>query len=126
LFGGYATRDKGGADQDAAGPGIGVNYFFTENFGIGADTYADAFEPPYLLTTSGIFRYPLGDSGLAPYAFAGFGRQWDHAAQWMGHLGAGAEFRFNAHTGFFIDARRVFPVNTDDFALWRFGFRVAF
>ena len=126
LFGGYATRDKGGADNDAAGPGIGINYFFTENFGIGADTYSDAFEPPYLLNASGIFRYPVGGSGFAPYGFAGFGRQWDHAAQWLGHIGAGAEYRFNAHTGFFVDARRVFAGNTSDFALWRFGFRIAF
>jgi len=126
VFGGYADRDKGGADKSAAGPGIGVNYFFTQYLGVGSDSYADAFELPYQLTGSGIFRYPIGDSGFAPYAFAGFGRQWSHAPQWFGHIGGGGEYRFNANTGFFVDVRRVLADRTSDYTLWRFGFRVAF
>lgn len=100
-----------------------MNYFLTENFGVGADSYADAFEPPYLLNASGIFRYPFGAPGLAPYVFAGFGRQWDHAAQWLGHVGAGVEYRLNPETGIFVDAREVFAAKTDDYILVRFGFR---
>jgi len=76
LFGSYVTRDKDGADKDAWGIGAGLNYFITENIGAGIDTYADAFETPYLLNFSGIYRYPIHDMGLAPYGFAGFGRQW--------------------------------------------------
>src|SRR2546425_11833701 len=79
FAGGYATRDKGGFDKDAFGIALGVNYFITENIGVGADTYADAFTAPYMLNFSGIFRYPISDTGFAPYGFGGFGRQWDHA-----------------------------------------------
>ena len=75
LLGSYVTRDKGGADRDAWGIGAGLNYFILDNIGVGLDTYADAFEAPYLLNFSGIYRYPIADVGLAPYGFAGFGRQ---------------------------------------------------
>ena len=69
LFGDYATRDKSGHSGDAWGLGLGANYFFTRNLGIGADTYADAFQVPYLLNGSVIYRYPLMETGLAPYGF---------------------------------------------------------
>ncbi len=124
ILGGYATRDKGGADDDAFGIGAGVNYFIFDNIGVGIDTYADAFTAPYLLNFSGIYRYPIKDLGLAPYGFGGFGRQWEHNPRWTGHLGAGAEYRFNTKTGVFLDGRRVF--GGDDYALWRLGFRFAF
>ena len=124
--GGYATRDKGGADKDAFGIALGVNYFITENIGAGVDTYADAFTAPYALNFSGIYRYPISDTGFAPYGFAGFGRQWEHAAQWTGHIGLGLEFRVNTHTGLFLDGRRVFADTTSDYALWRLGLRFGF
>lgn len=126
LLGSYVTRDKGGADRDAWGIGAGLNYFILDNIGVGVDTYADAFEAPYLLNFSGIYRYPVPEMGLAPYAFAGFGRQWEHAAQWLGHIGLGLEYRFNSKTGVFVDGRRVFAGNTSDYAAWRFGLRFAF
>ena len=126
ILGGYATRDKRGHDKDAFGIGAGVNYFFTRNIGVGADTYADAFNVPYLLNASGIFRYPIPETGFAPYAFGGFGRQWEYAPQWTGHLGLGLEFRINARTGVFLDARRVFAGQTSDYALWRAGVRLGF
>ncbi len=121
-FGFTATRDKGGADKQAWGLGAGLNYFFTECWGLGVETYADAFEVPYLLNGSALFRYPLDDF-LAPYAFAGFGRQWEHAPQWLGHVGIGLDFRVFARTSLFADLRGVFPGNTKDYALVRFGFR---
>src|SRR4051812_15832879 len=52
LLGSYATRSKGGASTDAWGLGAGLNYFFTPYFGVGVDTYAQAFEIPYLLNGS--------------------------------------------------------------------------
>ena len=126
LLGTYATRDRKGRSEDAWGLGAGINYFITRNIGVGADTYADAFHAPYLLNASVIYRYPLPDIGLAPYGFAGFGRQWEYAPQWTGHLGAGAEFRFNRKTGVFLDVRGVFPDRTKEYALWRAGVRLGF
>ena len=90
------------------------------------DSYFDAFEAPYLLNASGIFRYPVGGTSLSPYGFGGFGRQWEHAAQWQSHVGAGVEYRLNSRTGVFVDGRRVFPDRTRDLAVWRFGLRFGF
>jgi hypothetical protein len=127
LFGYTATKDKGGGDHQAWGPGVGLNYFFTDNFGVGAEGYADAFETPYLVNVLGEARYPIpGMESLAPYAFIGLGREWAHAPQWLGHFGAGVEFRFNTRTGVILDARRVIAGNSPDYTLVRFGFRVAF
>jgi len=126
LLGCYATRDRHGSDSDAWGVGVGVNFFFSRYIGIGADTYADAFKTPYLLNGSLIARYPVPETALAPYAFAGFGRQWDFAPQWLGHIGLGLEFRLNPRTGIFLDARRVFPDITRDYSVWRAGLRLAF
>lgn len=125
VFGFYGSRDKGG-NKDAWGPGVGINYFFTQNIGVGADTYADAFEVPYLLDASGIYRYPIKDTAFAPYGFAGMGRQWDHAARWFGHLGVGIEYRLKPKTGVFADIREVFPTEKSDYAVFRFGFRFRF
>ena len=125
VAGYYASRDKGG-NNDAWGTAVGFNYFFTENFGAGADTYFDAFTLPYLLNADGIFRYPIHRTKLAPYGFAGFGRQWTHAAQWLGHVGAGMEYRFQPKMGAFLDVRAVFPSETKDYAVLRFGFRFVF
>jgi hypothetical protein len=125
AFGFYGSRDKGG-NHDAWGMGVGANYFFTRNIGAGADTYMDAFTIPYLLNVDGIYRFPLKQRGLAPYGFAGIGRQWDHAAQWLGHVGVGIEYRWRPQLGAFFDAREVFPSETQDYAVLRFGFRFVF
>ena len=126
LFGFSNSRNKNGGNQDAWGPGLGVNYFLTQNVGVGVDTYADAFHTPYQLNASGIFRYPLPGFGLGPYAFTGFGRQWDNRSLWMGHIGARVEMRFSYRTGVFVDVREVFPDKTKDSTLVRFGVRLKF
>jgi hypothetical protein len=132
LMGFYASRDKGGGNSSAAGTGLGFNYFITQYLGVGADTYADAFTWPYLLNANAIFRYPIPRTSIAPYAFAGFGREWWHAPQWMGDFGAGAEYRLSQigrwehPIGFFADVRGVFPGETRDYAVVRFGFRLVF
>jgi len=124
AFGFGATRDKDGNSTTAWGPGVGINYFFTRNLGAGADTYSDAFTIPYNLNFSGIFRYPIADSRFAVYGIGGFGRQWKYSAQWLGHVGAGGEYRFNPKWSFFTDIRGEFPTETKDYALFRFGFRI--
>jgi hypothetical protein len=126
LFGYTASRDKGGGNHQAWGPGVGVNYFFNEYLGVGADSYADAFVLPYLLNGSAILRYPINRTPIAVYGFGGFGREWTHAPQWMEYLGGGGEYRFGHNTGAFLDIRGVFPNETDDYWLLRFGFRITF
>ena len=129
LYGFGATRDKGGGDTTAWGPGVGANYFITRTIGIGADSSADAFEIPYMLNGSAFYRYPFEETGFAAYGFGGFGRQWDHAAQWLGHIGIGGEYRctWGGYVGsVFVDVREEFPTETKDYTVVRFGFRLPF
>jgi hypothetical protein len=125
AFGFYGSKDKDGKDE-AWGMGVGINYFFSKYFGIGVETYMDAFEIPYLLNGQGIFRFPIKATGLAPYAFGGGGRQWQHSPQWLYDAGVGIEYRFKPCVGAFFDAREVFADRTPDYAVLRFGFRFAF
>jgi hypothetical protein len=132
AFGFYGSQNKDGG-SGAWGPGAGINYFFTQNFGIGADTYADAFNSPYLLNANGIFRFPISRSYVAPYVFAGFGRQWEHEPRWTGDFGGGIEYRLSRQirpdlvpqVGLFADVRGVFPTEAGNFAVLRFGIRFA-
>jgi len=125
AFGFYGSKNKDGM-HDAWGMGVGANYFISKYFGIGADTYFDAFEVPYLLNGQAIARFPIKATGMAPYAFGGGGRQWEHSPQWLWDVGVGIEYRIHPHMGAFFDAREVFPDHTKDYAVLRFGFRFAF
>ena len=123
AFGFYSERDKSGVDKNTFGIGVGVNYFLTDTIGFSAETYGDAFTTPYLITVSGIYRYAVPEWNLAAYGFAGGGREWEHAPQWLGHLGIGLEFRFTPNLAAFSDIRGVFPIETASHALFRFGVR---
>ena len=125
LFGAYGTRDKDGGDGNAFGIGAGVNYFFTDNIGVGVDTYTDGIRFPYMLNASAIYRFAT-ESMFNPYAFAGFGRQWKYAAQWTGHIGGGAEYKMKSGIGIFLDGRFVLAQETSDYGLLRVGVRLGF
>jgi hypothetical protein len=125
LFGAYATRDKDGNGDNTWGLGLGVNYFLTENMGVGVDTYTDGIRVPYMLNASFIYRFATWRS-IDPYAFAGFGRQWEHASQWTGHFGGGAEYNLKLGPSIFLDGRLVLPGDTGTYGLIRFGVRLRF
>ena len=99
--------------------GIGVNYFFTRNVGIGVDAtwlYAkeasdtDGVEGDHTtihnFTGSLIFRLPMDESCLAPYFFVGGGFHVD-GEQWASaHAGVGIEYRIVPQkVGLFADGR---------------------
>ena len=125
LFGIYTTRDRDGESDSELGLGAGFNYFFNSAMGIGADTYVDGVEWPYLLNVSFIYRFPELKP-VSPYAFAGLGRQWAHAPQWLGHLGGGAEYTWSEGMAVFADARFVLPQDTDNHVVVRAGVRFGF
>jgi hypothetical protein len=110
------------------GVGAGINYFITRNIGIGADAYSENTTGAFIDSASAslILRLPLGQSGFAPYAFGGGGRQFDMAEAWFAQAGAGMEYRFTPHVGVFIDARGVVPKETKYYGVARFGVRLAF
>ena len=115
------------ARRDArGGGGVGINYFFCRYVGVGADMLSENLNP-FVYSASGnvIGRIPIGDTGLAPYVFAGGGYQWHYAHDGFGQAGAGLEYRFARHFGVFVDGRGVLPEH-HDYGLFRAGLRVSF
>jgi len=110
------------------GAGAGINYFITQNIGIGGDAYSENTTGTFIDSASAnlILRLPLGQSGFAPYAFGGGGHQFDVAKLWFGQGGAGMEYRFNPHVGVFLDARLVMPNETRYYGVARLGMRFSF
>jgi len=115
-------------ERGKLGAGLGINYFITRNLGLSGEIYSE--------NTSGVFidnasanltlRFPLGQTGLAPYVFGGGGRQFDRLESWFGQGGGGLEWRFTPHIGIFADARLVIPDEARYYGLGRLGLRFAF
>jgi len=110
------------------GGGAGVNLFFNRMVGIGADAWSEDLHDHAVDDVSGslIVRFPLADSGVAPYVFGGGGYQFDPIPQGFGQFGGGIEFRFNPHAGLFVDARYLVTRKSEDFGLARLGLRFGF
>jgi hypothetical protein len=110
------------------GGGAGVNFFLTKCLGIGGDFGSTTFKHSFVNTTTGnlIFRFPIGDTGLAPYIFGGAGYQFQGIDQIIGGGGLGLEFRLAPHFGIFVDGRYLAAVKTEDFGEGRAGVRLSF
>lgn len=110
------------------GAGVGLNYFFTQMIGVGADVYSESTSGAFIDSASAnlILRFPLGSSGFAPYAFGGGGHQFDGAEAWFAQVGGGLEYRFTPQVGVFFDARWVIPDETKYYGVARLGLRFAF
>jgi hypothetical protein len=115
-------------DNTKLGGGVGVNYFFTRNLGIGAEAYTESNGGDFVnsATANALLRLPLGASGFAPYALAGGGYRFDDVPTWLVQAGAGIEYRFCKNLGVFLDARCVIPEKTTYYGLARAGVRFAF
>lgn len=130
-IGKYTINHLSGAriKQDGElGAGVGLTYFITRNFGIGAEAYSENTTGVFVDSASAnvIARLPLGQSGFAPYAFGGGGRQFDLAEVWFAQAGAGLEYRFTPKVGVFTDVRWVLPEETKYFGVGRLGMRFSF
>jgi len=148
LFGQYSVgegpRQAGIFRDHGWGGGIGINYFFSRNWGLGVDAaWLYAKEPDYVansghgnttlhnFTGSVIFRIPMDELCLAPYLYAGGGATVD-GEQWAtAHGGAGVEYRFSPGKGVFVDARWTylgdrFGHEDLNFFSTRVGFRFTF
>jgi hypothetical protein len=114
------------------GGGVGLNYFLTDLVGLGAD-FNISSKPDDLnlvdqVLGDVIFRFPIGNTGLAPYAIGSGGRAMSPRYDWVYGGGVGVELRFNPTTGIFSDARFLWSDRTtaDDRLLIRAGVRVTF
>jgi hypothetical protein len=115
-------------DDSELGIGVGLNYFFTRNLGLGADVYSENSSGSFIDSASAnlILRLPLGEGGFAPFAYIGGGRQFDMAEEWFAQVGVGIEYRFTPQIGAFLDARAVFPEEVDYYGVARLGMRFGF
>ena len=136
LFGSYVHAEKkienifhqGIRHNGFWGGGVGLNYFFCRELGIGGDVNMpdDGFHLVDNVDGNLIARMPIANSGFAPYVYGGGGRQIDPAWEWEGHAGVGIEYRFNPGTGIFSDARYTWVKHTSDEILLRAGVRFIF
>ena len=110
------------------GGGVGLNYFFAKNVGIGADVDMGANGGTFVDAALGnlILRLPIESAGLSPYVFGGGGRGFDPTGQWLWDGGVGLEFRFNPVTGLFVDGRYIWAETTSDALYLRAGLRLVF
>jgi len=151
LFGQYSVGEgphQAGVMRDHGwGGGIGINYFFTRNIGLGIDAaWLDVKESAdfqrhdadnkntalHNFTGSAIFRLPIPSTCLAPYAYAGGGFEVD-GRQWASaHAGLGLEYRIKPNKlGLFLDGRWTYLGDRDDrndlnFFSARAGVRIVF
>ncbi|HEY0548338.1 MAG TPA: hypothetical protein VGF13_01980 [Verrucomicrobiae bacterium] len=112
------------------GPGLGISYFPHRNIGIQGEAYHDSSrgDHHYIDAIGGhvVGRFPIGQSGAAPYIFGGVGRQFDPGIQWTWDAGPGIEWRFHAHIGFFMDGRFVWADKSREYGLGRVGIKLGF
>ncbi len=120
------------------GGGLGVNYFFSQYFGVGIDDTVGGYEKiagqgaeaVNSLQGDLIARYPICAWNLAPYAMIGGGANWGCATQGDGNAGVGVEYRFTRNIGMFADCRWLYGGNDGgarlSMALPRVGVRFAF
>ncbi len=125
----FETRITG--NRGVWGGGVGVNYFFTRELGIGGEADILANVPGNFVDQfngSLILRFPLDPSGFAPYIFGGGGRVTNPLWAWEGHAGVGVEYRLNPVVGVFSDVRYIWVdnVNLTDRLMIRAGLRLVF
>ena len=113
---GHAPDHAGPFREHAWGGGVGMNYFWTKNLGVGIDGDLKRgvqnrvsgvgrrnFEQ---FTGSLIFRLPLEEYALAPYGFLGGGVTTDVGTLASAHAGIGVEYRLVPNQiGLFTDTR---------------------
>jgi hypothetical protein len=126
TFGLYGWSVEGSHD-DGFGGGVGVNYFFLRNLGVGIDgSLRDASSALWTASASLIVRFPIeGSVCVAPYILGGGGVQTNGTTHGAFHAGGGLEFRLPAGFGFFGEGRYYWAGN-DDQVQARLGFRVVF
>jgi len=110
------------------GAGLGLAYYFHRNIGIEGYAYSEDTKGHFVDQVGGdlIARFPIAQSGFAPYILGGAGRQFDPVIQWVWDAGGGIQWRFIEHVAIFADARYVWCDDTKDYGLGRLGIKFGF
>lgn len=110
------------------GMGADVEYFFLRYLGIEAEAWSENPDHVFVNDVGGnlVARIPIGNTGLAPYAFGGAGHSFVPVPATYGDFGAGLEFRFCRWAGVFVDGRYVIPDRLGNYGMGRAGVRFSF
>lgn len=124
VFGAFSNY-KG---DNGFGGGIGLNYFFTRNIGLGIEAqYVDTDNSAWTGTGSVIFRFPIeGSFCWAPYLKVQGGVTDNDVKAGFYGGGGGVEFRLNPHWGLFAEGTYNWAAADQDFANARLGVRFVF
>ncbi len=135
AFGSYLTTERPVVgwghswDHGSWGGGLGLNYFFLQDLGVGVESSAQTDTQHFIDHVGGdlIARLPIQTAHLAPYVFGGGGRSFNPDWRWYLDGGAGLEFRLNPKLGLFTDGRYMWKDGKkNDQVLLRAGIRLAF
>lgn len=138
VFGYLRTRDF---DNERTGVGLGLNYFYTQNWGIGIEGSSGDVGGIFVESArlNLIYRIPINRSAV--YVFAGAGADFcvppipssspssikeDDGEVFAFCFGTGLEHRFSKHLGMFADVRFEKPEHRSAQALGRVGLRIPF
>lgn len=127
VFGSYTSVTGGSELGDNFGGGLGANYYFTRNIGLGADVNVDggSSDTVWRFTGALLLRYPLELGGLclAPYAKLGGGYESDSGDAFV-TTGGGLEFRITPRVGIYTEGS--YNWSNDNFWQARTGLRFVF
>jgi opacity protein-like surface antigen len=116
VFGSYSNSVHRSDHGDGFGGGLGVNYFFTRNLGVGvsgniSDGDVNGF---WNIDADIIARLPFeGSICWAPYVLAGGGVTTDGGTYGSWHAGGGLEWRVTHTIGVFGEGRYIWAEDHD-------------
>jgi hypothetical protein len=127
VFANYVWGD--GSHGDGFGGGLGVNYFFTRNIGIGVSgSLRDGdFSGIWNVDVDLIARFPIeGSVCIAPYILAGGGIETNGTTVGTWNVGGGLEWRATPSFGIYGEGRYTWAAADEDSAQARLGLRFVF
>ena len=129
VYGAFAGT-YGDRHEDGWGGGIGLNYYFDRNIGVGVDGTVTDGEGEELWHVHGhlLVRFPIdnGDSCWAPYLKVGGGYQVNGEGGWSAGGGAGVEFRLSPRFGLFGEGGYYWSEGDENYAQAKAGVRFIF
>jgi hypothetical protein len=110
------------------GGGAGLELFFLRYIGVEAEGFSQGTRPDFVDSYGAnlVLRYPIGETGFAPYIFGGGGHQDDPTSGTYADGGAGVEYRFVHCFGVFVDGRFVSSDKTGRSGEGRLGVKFTF